>query len=592
MPVETILHRLYARAATSPTLPAWHHRTGTTWVAMSWGEVVTLVRSLAKALIAQGFEPGHTVGILGFNRPEWAAFDLAAMAAGGAPAGIYTTCSASEVQYIVHHAEAGFVLVEDEAQWAKLRERRADLPLLRRVVLMKGAPPVDDPLVQGWEAFLATGRDVPESVLDARLAALREDGLATLIYTSGTTGPPKGVMLSHQNLSWTASQATNIVSIGPDDSSLSYLPLSHIAEQMFTLHLPITTGAQVYFAESLAKVPDNLKEVQPTVFFGVPRIWEKFHAKVSERLAAATGVKASLATWARGVALEYHLQRISGRAIPTVLSWKHALAVRLVFAKVKPVLGMGRARYCVSGAAPISREVLEFMASLDVPILEVYGQSEGSGPTSFNQPLRGRLGTVGPAIPGVELRIAGDGEICLRGPNVFLGYFKDPDATAAALVDGWLLSGDLGVLDNDGFLNITGRKKEILITAGGKNIAPKNIEAALKGLDVVGEAVLIGDRRKFLSALLTLDPEVLAAEAAARGTTPEALAASSDMRARVAAHVELVNKELAQVEQVKKFVVLPAPFTVEAGELTPTLKVKRNVVYRKYSTEIEGMYAE
>lgn len=592
MPADTIIHRLFEQARVRPDAPAIHVRAAEGWRATTWATYVSDVRRCARALIAAGLRPGETTCILGFNRPEWAIFDLATMAAGGAPAGIYTTSSPSEVQYIVHHAESPVVLLEDAAQWEKVRSQRANLPHLRRVVMMKGAPPIDDPLVQSWEAFLATGDAVPESEVDARVAALKDDDLATLIYTSGTTGPPKGVMLSHRNLAWTAGIALSIVDLGPSDRGLSYLPLSHIAEQMFTLHVPITCGAQVYFAENLAKMPDNLKEVQPTLFFGVPRIWEKFHSVVSGRLAAATGFKAAMAKWARSVATRVQDGRMRGAEPGALLAVQYRIAQKLVFSKLKPLLGLGSVRFSVSGAAPIGREVLEFMASLDVPILEVYGQSEGTGPTSFNQPGRARYGTVGPAIPGVEIRFGEDGEILAKGPNIFLGYFRDPAATAEALRDGWLYSGDLGALDADGFLTITGRKKEILITAGGKNIAPKNIEAAVKNLDLVGECVVIGDRRKFLSALITLDPEKAAARAKGKGIAESAFVASQEVHAEISAGIEVVNKDLAQVEQIKKFTVLPVPFGVETGELTPTLKVKRKVVYQRYSVEIEAMYAE
>jgi long-chain acyl-CoA synthetase len=459
--------------------------------------------------------------------------------------------------------------------------------------MMAGASPVADPLVVSWEEFLAAGDGVEDRRLAERLAALEPDGLATLIYTSGTTGPPKGVMLSHRNLTWTADTSIGMVGLTPEDRSLSYLPLSHIAEQMFTIHGPITAGAAVYFAESLERLPDNLKEVQPTVFFGVPRIWEKFHAAISGKLAGATGIKAKLAAWALAVGEKVNRRRIAGAGEPSgALALAYALAGRLIFSKVKPAIGLGRARVCVSGAAPIAREVLEFFTKLDVVVLEVYGQSEDTGPTSFNRPERVRFGTVGPPIPGVEVRIADDGEILVRGPNVFLGYYKDDDATAATLKDGWLHSGDLGSFDDDGFLQITGRKKEIIITAGGKNIAPKNIEAALKNHRLINEAVVIGDRRKFLSCLLTLDPDAAAAFAAERGLPTSTLADDATLRAELQAAVDAVNHELARVEQIKRFTVLPRNLTIEDGELTPTLKVKRSKVYRNWERAIEGMYAD
>lgn len=587
---HSIPGRLFARAASTPTEPAFYEKTGGAWVPSTWSSYATEVRSVARALAALGFQPGQTVCILGFNRPEWAIMDVGTMAAGGAPAGIYTTCSASEVAYIVHHAEAPVLLLEDQGQWDKIADRLHELPHLRRVVCMRGFA-VAHPIAQRWEDFLASGSSIPDSEVDARLGARTPDDLATLIYTSGTTGPPKGVMLSNRNLTWTADAALQLVAIQAGHCSLSYLPMSHIAEQMFSLHIPISAGGVIYFAEGLTKVPDNLKEVQPHVLFGVPRIWEKFYAGVTGKLSEVTGPKARLVGWARHVAGRVHTLKNQGAQPGTWLSLQYALAQKLVFAKLHAALGLGRAYICVSGAAPVSREILEFFATLDVPIREVYGQSEGSGPTTFNAMSRTRFGSVGPAIPGCEVRIAPDGEICLRGPNVFLGYYKEPQATAETLIDGWLQSGDLGAFDTEGFLTITGRKKDIIITAGGKNIAPKNIEAALKQIPLVGDAVVIGDRRKFLTALLTLDPEQVQRAADARGVTPEALRAAPATQAALQAGVDLVNRDLAQVETIKRFHVLPLPFTVETGELTPSMKVKRNVVNEKFAGQIEELYS-
>ena len=586
MAADTIPNRLLQRAKRSPSGPAYYVREGGSWKPTNWGAYSDEVTRAGRALIALGFEPGQTVCILGFNRPEWAIMDIAAMGAGGAPAGIYTTCSPVEVRYIVDHAEAPVILVENEEQWRKVQAERANMPKLRHVVTMKGAPAIDDDMVMAWDEFLAKGDSIGENVYLERVDALEPHALATLIYTSGTTGPPKGVMLSHNNLAWTANVAIQITTINDEDCSLSYLPLSHIAEQMFTLHIPITTGARVYFAESIDAVPENLKEVQPTIFFGVPRIWEKFHAGITAKLKEAAGVKAKLVQWATKVGWE------ANRTPDSTKGLQYRLADKLIFSKLKPAIGMGNARVCVSGAAPIAREVLEFFASLDIVVLEVYGQSEDTGPTSFNTPSRYRFGSVGPAIPGVEVKIADDDEIMVKGPNVFLGYYKDPEATAATLSDGWLHSGDLGAFDDDGFLGITGRKKDIIITAGGKNITPKNLEAAIKNHELVNEAVVIGDRRKYLSALITIDPEAGEAWAKANGEDPNALHKSVKLRASIQEHVDEMNTHFARVEQIKKFTVLSRNFSVEDGELTPTLKVKRAKVNDHFADDIEAMYAE
>ncbi len=586
MAVDTIPNRLLQRAKSAPNDPAYYVREGGAWKPTNWGTYSDQVTQAGRALIALGFEPGQTACILGFNRPEWAILDLATMGAGGAPAGIYTTCSPVEVRYIVAHAEAPIILVEDEGQWRKVQAEIANMPDLKYVVTMKGVPKIDHGLVMTWDEFMAKGDEVEKQAYLDRVEALEPDALATLIYTSGTTGPPKGVMLSNQNLAWTANAGVQITTINSDDCALSYLPLSHIAEQMFTLHIPITTGARVYFAESIEAVPENLKEVQPTIFFGVPRIWEKFHAGITAKLKDATGLKAKLVKWAMNVGWETNKSPNGTKGL------QYSLANKLIFSKLKPAIGMGNARVCVSGAAPIAREVLEFFAGLDLLVLEVYGQSEDTGPTSFNTPTNYRFGTVGPALPGVEVKIADDDEILVKGPNVFLGYYKDQEETDATLSNGWLHSGDLGAFDDDGFLCITGRKKDIIITAGGKNITPKNLEAAIKNHELINEAVVIGDRRKYLSALVTIDPEAGEAWAAANGEDANALHKSAKLRANIQAHIDEMNSHFARVEQIKKFTILTRNLTIEDGELTPTLKVKRAKVNDHFADDIEAMYAE
>ena len=580
MPTDTIVRRALDHARIRPSRPAYFEKVSGHWRPTTWKEFADQIRTAARALITLGFERGGKVALLGFNRPEWVIFNHAAMAAGGAGAGIYTTCSPEEVQYIVHHSEAFAVLVEDEHQYRKIEAKRAELPLLRWIVTMRGCPAIDAPDVLSWDQLLAKGAATPATTLDERIDKLEQDELATLIYTSGTTGPPKGVMLSHGNLAWTARAMVDVGGGRDSDCSLSYLPLSHIAEQMATIHMPATTGSSVYYAQSIEKVPDDIKEVQPTVFFGVPRIWEKFHAGVSAKLRQAEGAKKVLIDWTRQVCTQVNARRCRGEPIGTLLELQYRLADKLVLSKLKPALGLGRARMCISGAAPIAQDVIEFFASLDILVHEIYGQSEDNGPTTFNLPGRTKFGTVGVPLPGVQVKIADDGEILVKGPNVFLGYYKEPQATAETLIDGWLHSGDLGAFDGQGFLSITGRKKEIIITAGGKNIAPKNIEAAIKESPLVSEAVVIGDRRKYLVALITLDDATVAGRSKA------------DLEAELQRVIDGVNAKLARVEQVKRFAILPRQFGIDTGELTPTLKVKRKVVSQNFAKEIEALYAD
>jgi long-chain acyl-CoA synthetase len=575
---DSIPHRVVRQAVERPSTIAYQAKVNGRWQPTTWRTYVDQIRTCARALISLGLPRGGKVAILGFNRPEWVIMDHAAMMAGGVPAGIYTTCSADEVQYIVHHSEAHVVLVENAEQLAKVKARREQLPLLKYIVMMRGAEATGADVLT-WDDLLAKSETVPDSELDKRIDAIEQADLATLIYTSGTTGPPKGVMLSHRNLAWTSQVLLDVAGRPDGDVSLSYLPLSHIAEQMCTVHMPATAGSTVYFAESIEKVPENLKDVRPTVFFGVPRIWEKFHAAMAAKLAETTGAKKQLVDWARSVCARVNAHRDRGERIPRRLEAQYRLADKLVISKIKQAIGFDRVRELISGAAPIAPDVLAFFASLDLPIHEVYGQSEDSGPTSFNLHGRTKIGTVGPPIPGLEVKLGDDGEILIRGPNVFLGYYKEPEATADALRDGWLCSGDLGSFDKDGFLSITGRKKEIIITAGGKNIAPKNIEAAIKELPIVGEAVVIGDRRKYLTALVTLEPTA-------------ADKVSGDIRSTIQAKIDEVNRSLARVEQVKKFAILERPFGIDTGELTPTMKLKRKVIAQKYAREIEAMYSD
>jgi len=587
---ETIPHKVLQHGERSPGSPAYFVRESGTWNATSWATYADEVRTAAKALMALGLEVGQPVAILGFNRPEWVIFDVAAMAAGGVPAGIYTTNSPTECKYIVGHSEAPVLLLENDEQWQKINQVRGELPALRHVVMMKGTD-VDDDLVLSWDEFMAKGSETSDADFQARLDSLEMDQLATLIYTSGTTGPPKGVMLSHDNLAWTAAQTVQMFSVTSADTTLSYLPLSHIAEQTFSIHVPATAGGAVYYAESIERLADNMREVQPTIFFAVPRVWERFHAGVLAKFAETTGAKAKILAWARETATKVTNLRREGKEPSGLLAGQYALAKKLVIDKIKPELGMTNGRVLGVGAAPIAADILEFFGSLDMIIHEVYGQSEDTGPTSTNRPGKVRFGSVGPAYPGVEVKIADDGEILVKGRNVFLGYYKDEAATAETLIDGWLHSGDLGSFDDDGFLWITGRKKDIIITAGGKNVAPRPLEAGLKSHALVSEVVVIGDRRKYLAALVTLDDEACAAFVAEHNITGPPHE-SERIHKELDGAVEELNQHFARVEQIKKFTILARQLSIEGGELTPTLKVKRNKVSEHFAAEIDAMYAE
>jgi long-subunit acyl-CoA synthetase (AMP-forming) len=480
-------------------------------------------------------------------------------------------------------------VVENRESLARLLEGGRRPRGLGAVVLMDGESGEDG--ILSWADLLTRGGAAEEGDLDRRIAAARVDDVCTLIYTSGTTGTPKGVMLTHRNLAFIAGKAREILPVGPADRLISYLPLSHIAEQVVSLYLSMATGACVYFAESLEKLPDNLREVRPHIFLGVPRVWEKIQAGIQAVGAQASPLRRRIAAWARRVGLEGGYADQEGRSRP----WAYPLADTLVFSKVRAKLGLDQARMLVVSAAPIAKETLDYFQSLGLPIMEVYGMSECTGPTTMSIPKRYHLGRAGCAIPGTELRVSEDGEILMRGPHVFKGYYKNEEATRETLdALGWIHSGDIGEIDAEGFLRVTDRKKELLITSGGKNIAPQHLEGKLKQIAAVSQAVAVGDRRPYVVALLTLDPARVLAEARKAGSdarTPEEAALCSVFRSYVERQVEEINATLARYETVKRFALLAKELTVEAGELTPTLKLKRRVILEHHKDAIDALYA-
>lgn len=586
---RSIVHVFFKTAARVGEGEALRHKVDGAWRGISWREYARRVRAVAKGLIHLGLAKGGAVAITGQNRPEWLIADVATMAAGGVPAPIYPNVTAEQAAYVAGHSEATIFIADSLAQIEKIRTQAASLPKLQHFVLMSplsngGAPGVID---------LATleklGESVADEVLDERIEQLEPAGLATLIYTSGTTGPPKGVMLSHENLVFTADAAVRALDVGQEQIA-SYLPLSHIAEQMFSIHLPATMGGTVWFVESLDKLGENLREIRPTVFLGVPRVWEKIQAKMMEAGAAAPPLRKKIAGWAKRVGLE----ATKGLQFGDDAGLAYVLADKVVYSKVRDKLGFDRCRFFVTSAAPIARSTMEFFHSLGIPILEVYGMSECTGPATISLPGAFRLGKVGRVMAGTELKLAPDGEICMRGKHVFLGYFKDPASTAETLdAEGWLHSGDVGTFDPEGFLMITDRKKDLIITAGGKNVAPQNIEALLKGIPGVAAACVLGDRMKYLAALVTIDAENaprIAEQLGLRGRSPAELAADPAFTAHIGKGIEAVNANLARYETIKKFKVLPVEFTIDGGELTPTMKMKRKVVREKYASQIADLF--
>jgi long-subunit acyl-CoA synthetase (AMP-forming) len=586
---DTVCQFFERAALRHPARPALAAKRGGAWKTWTWAEHHDHVFRAARALVHLGVGPGHGAVIMGFNRPEWFWADLGAIHAGGVPAGIYSTMTPEQVQYIAHHCEAAVAVVENERYLETFERLRPQLPHIKAIVVMEGVASRGD--VYAWDDFLRLADAVPESVVRERVAALVPGQLCTLIYTSGTTGSPKAVMLSHRNITFLASAVIPHFHLDENDRFISYLPLSHIAEQCVSLFMPTAVGGCTYFAESLEALPDNLREVRPTVFFGVPRVWEKIQARMQAVGAQAPALRRRIAAWARGRGLlgGYALQ--SGGRLP----FGYGLAKKLVFDTVRERLGLDQARICLTSAAPISLGTLEFFLSLGIPILEVYGMSEVTGPGTLSTPTRYRTGRAGFAFPGTEIRTEDDGEILMRGDHVFLGYLKDEAATRETVdAEGWVHSGDVGDIDADGFVKVTDRKKELLITSGGKNVAPAPVEARLKTIPGVAQAVLVGDRRSYCAALLTLDPERVASVATSAGSPARTVADARScpaFRAYLQGQIDAMNATLARFESVRKFDVLPGEMTIEGGELTPTMKLKRRVIREKYKAEIEALYS-
>ena len=586
---STILEILEATARAHADRPAMARKRRGAWETTTWREYRDAVRRAARALVASGVEPGQGVVILAFNRPEWFIANLATIAVGARPAGIYTNSTPEQCRYIAEHAEAVVAVVENRETLERLQSGGQEPSGLKAIVLMD--EDATGPNVVAWADFLARGDEAHDAEVDRRTAAAKPDDVATLIYTSGTTGKPKGVMLTQGNLLFIAEKARDILPIGATDRLISYLPLSHIAEQVVSHLLSLASGACVHFAESLEKLPENLREVRPHFFLGVPRVWEKIQAGMQAKGAQATPLQRRIAGWARGVGLEGGYADQEGRPRP----WSYGLADHLVFSKIRQRLGFDEIRMLVVSAAPIAKETLDYFQSLALPIMEVYGMSECTGPTTMSLPGRYRLGRAGYALPGTELRIAEDGEILMRGPHVFKGYYKNEEATRETLdAEGWIHSGDVGEIDGDGFLRVTDRKKKLLITSGGKNIAPQYLEGRLKQIAAVSQAVAIGDRQPYVVALLTVDPFRVASEAEKVGSfarTTEDAARCPVFKAYVETQVEEINRGFARYESIKKIALLSKELSVETGELTPTLKLKRRVILERHKDQIAALYA-
>jgi long-chain acyl-CoA synthetase len=568
---------------------------GGEWRAISSAEFLSAVEELSMGLRALGVEKGDRVAILCENRPEWAYADLATLTAGATDAPVYCTLTPPQVLYILNDSESKVAFVSSAVQAAKVAEVRGQARCLRHVIRMDEAP-IEGTL--SLEELRAKGRAALARDKDAvrrRAAEVKPDDLATLIYTSGTTGDPKGVMLTHANLvsNVLASGKAFNNSFGPYDTALSFLPLCHSFERTAGHNFMLYAGATIAYAESVEKVPENMLEVRPTVMCSVPRLYEKMYARINEKVAADPPLRRRIFGWAMGVGRRVFRHTVAGTPPGLLLRLQFALADKLVFSKIKARTG-GRLRVFISGGAPLAREIAEFFGAAGMVILEGYGLTETSPVISVNRPDRLKPGTVGLPVEGVEVKIAEDGEILTRGPHVMKGYYKKVEATAEAIdKEGWFHTGDIGILDGEGFLVITDRKKDILVTSGGKNIAPQPIENKIKTNPFFAEIVMIGNRRNFPSALVVPNFEQLERWARAKGIAfqgREELVGNAQVRGHYEGLIAELSKDLAPFEKIKKVSLLTREFSLEAGELTPTLKVKRRVVEEKYKAAIDRMY--
>jgi long-chain acyl-CoA synthetase len=585
------LGELVLRAGDRHAGPALTERSGGRTIEIGYAELARAARDVARGLIALGVEPGDRVCVLAHTRPEWTIVDMGAFCAGAIVAPIYATNAPEECAYVLGHAEAKAVVCEDAAQAAKVAQVRDACPALRHVIVMdgeaEGAITLDE--------LKARGAAVPDETVDERVAAVAPDDLATIIYTSGTTGPPKGCMLTHENFLAATHAYQERLDMTREDVPIVYfmfLPLAHSLARIIEISVLDVGGTLAFWSRRPERLLDDIREARPTYFPSVPRVFEKIYTAAHAGVAEQSRVKQSVFRWAIGVGRRAQPALRAGERVPRPLAWQHRLADRLVLSKVRDLFG-GRLELAASGAAPIGKEILEFFDACGVLVLEGWGMTETAAAGTINTTGELRFGTVGTPLPGTEVRIADDGELLMRGPTVFRGYFRNEEATAATLLDGWLATGDLASVDDDGFVSIVGRKKELIITSSGKNISPANIENLLKECRWISQAVVVGDDRPYLVALITLDPEEAPKLAEQLGIEPEPATMAGDplVRSEIQKAVDDVNARLARIEQIKRFAILDHDLTQAGGELTPTLKIRRNIVTREFADEIEALYA-
>jgi len=570
------------------------------WRSMTWDQTAEAVREIAGGLLSQGFEHGETASILSNTVVEWVLADLAVLSCGGVANGIYPTDAASQVEYLCQDSATTILFVEDDEQLDKALEVRERLPRLRKIVVidMEGLRDLDDPGVISLGALREEGRrynrDHPDT-LQARIAAVKPEDLAILVYTSGTTGKPKGAMHIHGGLTYTVRGYNVLISRDENDECMCFLPLCHIAERMGGEYFSLYTGAKLNFVENPETIPENVREIAPTVFTAVPRVWEKFYSGVMIALKEAGAVQQATYAWAIGVGTRIADRVLAGQPVGSGLKLQFTLARWLALNNVRKLIGIHRSRFLVTGAAPISPELVKWYLALGVPMLEVWGMTETCGASTGVPADRIKPGSIGPAAPFNEVRLdPKTGEILVKGPNVFKGYLNQPEKTAETIdAEGWLHTGDVGTVDPDGFFRITDRMKDIIITAGGKNITPSELENELKFSPYVTDAVVIGDKRPYLTVIIMIDQENVEKYAQDHDvpfSNYASLTRAPEVQALIQGVIDGVNKKFARVEQIKKFFLLDTQLTAEDEELTPTMKLKRKLVQTKYAAQIDAMY--
>ena len=568
------------------------------WHGITWNQYHKKAEQVGCALVSLGLEKGDAACIIGDNSIEWVMADMGIQCIGGVSVGVYATNAWQQVEYVIQHCDAKFLFAENEEQLDKWLMFRDQAPQLKKVIVWdtKGLRDYSDPLVMTFDALIELGQRTAQenpSLFKEKQDQVREDDLSVLIYTSGTTGPPKGAMLTHKNVMWTAKAVAEANPVYKKDEVLSFLPLCHIFERLFTVFIHIRFGYIVNFVEKPDTVMQNMVEISPTIGYAVPRIWEKYYSSIMIKMADATWFKRLMFKTALKIGEKRADLLMDLKPVPMDLKILYFFAWVSVFRKLKERLGFDRIRVAYSGAAPISKEVLKFFQSIGMDLFEGYGQTEATGVTTCSIQGRVKFDTVGRPLKGVDLKIAQDGEILVKSPGAFKGYYKSEKATLESFTDGWLCTGDVGEIDADGFLKITDRKKDIIVTAGGKNITPQYIENKLKAGVYINDAVVIGDRRKYLSCLIMIDEDNVvkfAQDNKIQFSTYKDLTQSPEVIALIDREVQSVNQTLAKVENIRKFTILPKRLYEEDGEVTPTMKIKRKFVNEAFQDIIEAMY--